>query len=220
MRVLFVLCVFFGNLAFPQSVDGVLEERKHAERIGPGNALRWGAGFAGGDEAAHDLADAVVEAAGEMAGTGAEEAAPHAEGGEGEGAEVVEGAVFAVVGEGDEDVAEDVVDEKTGLPDGGHVPLADGGFEVQGESDGEGVGTQVEGCQGGGGVAFGGRGYGGALDAEVGGEAVGEVEEVGEFVVEEAEGEVFVPVREVASGAVQEVGLDGGNGNHLGQSGW
>ena len=196
----------------PQRVDGVLEERKHAECIGPGNALRRRAGFAGGDEAAHDFADAVVEAAGEMAGAGAEEAAPHAEGGEGEGAEVVEGAVFAVVGEGDEDVAEDVVDEEAGLPDGGHVPLADGGFEVQGESDGEGVGAQVEGRQCGGGVAFGGGGDGGAFDAEVGGKAVGKVEEVGEFVVEEAEGKVFVPVREVAAGAVQEVGLDGGDG--------
>jgi len=187
-----------------------LQEGEDAQCVGPGDALGGSAGFAGGDEAAHDFADAEIEAAGQMAGAGAEESGPCSRGGEGQGPEVVSGAVFAVVGKAHEDVAEHVVDEQSVGSDKRDVPFADGGFKIEGELDGHVRAFKADGGEGGGGVALGGREDLGATDAQAGNQAVALIEEMGEFVVKQSEGQVFIPVGQVAAGAVKQADLDGG----------
>ena len=55
-------------------------------------------------------------------------------------------AVFAVVGQPQQDVAEDVVDEEVFFADDGHVPFADGRFEVEGNGKEEEFKGQRSSC--------------------------------------------------------------------------
>lgn len=54
--------------------------------------------------------------------------------------------MFAVVGQPQQDVAEDVVDEEVFFADDGHVPFADGRFEVEGNGKEEEFKGQGSSC--------------------------------------------------------------------------